>query len=105
LDRGDLRRALNAFETEVHVNPNCFDAYLYLTQIYAALDRRDDARRSLRDSVRTSAHHPYEGGPGLGLADHIVYGIRDLARRMLAEPASDGPAVSLTRLTTLFEQA
>ena len=105
LDRGDLRRAIEEFETEVRIDPNCFDAYLYLTQIYAALGRTQEARHSLRESVRTSSHQPYEGGPGVGLLDSIVYAIRDLARRMLTEQQSNSPELPLTLLTSLFDQA
>jgi CHAT domain-containing protein/Tfp pilus assembly protein PilF len=105
LDQGDLRRAIEEFEREVRIDPNCFDAYLYLTQIYAALGRTQEARHSLRESVRTSSHQPYEGGPGVGLLDSIVYAIRDLARRMLAEQESDSPKLPLTLLTSLFDQA
>ena len=105
LDQGDLRRAIEEFETEVHNDPNCFDTYLYLTQIYAALGRPQEARHSLRESIRTSSHAPYEGGPGVGLLDSIVYAIRDLARRMLAEQQSNSPELPLTLLTELFDQA
>ncbi len=105
LDQGDLRRAIEEFETEVHSDPNCFDAYLYLTQIYAALGRPQEARHSLRESIRTSSHAPYEGGPGVGLLDSIVYAIRDLARRMLAEQEANSPELPLTLLTSLFDQA
>jgi len=105
LDQGDLRRAIEEFESEVRIDPNCFDAYLYLTQIYAALGRTQEARHSLRESVRTSSHQPYEGGPGVGLLDSIVYAIRDLARRILAEQESNSPELPLTLLTSLFDQA
>jgi CHAT domain-containing protein/Tfp pilus assembly protein PilF len=104
LDRGELRPALEAFETEAGRNPNCFDAYLYLTQIYAALGRIEDARHALRESIRTTPHTPHEGGPGVGLLDSIVYAIRDLARGTKAEEAS-GPALSLTQITSLFDRA
>lgn len=105
LDQGDLRRALEAFETEIERDPNCFNAHLYLTHIYAALGRREYARRSLGESVRTSHHTPYRGGPGVDLVDSIVDAIRDLARRMLATEDPDGPALSLTDIRSLFDRA
>ena len=41
----------------------------------------------------------------MGLLDSIVYAIRDLARRMLAEHESNSPELPLTLLTSLFDQA
>jgi tetratricopeptide (TPR) repeat protein len=104
LDRGDLRQAQDAFEAEIAHDPNCFDAYLYLEQIYAALNRREDAGHALQDSLRTSPYMPYQGTPGVALADSVVNEIHDLARRMLSEK-SHGSSMSLPQLNTLFQRA
>ena len=105
LDQGDLRQALEAFEEEIKRDPNCFEAYVYLTQIYAAIGRREDARHSLRESIRTTPHTPYQGGPGVGLADDIVYAIRDLARRMQTALEASRSSLPLTEITSLFSRA
>jgi CHAT domain-containing protein/tetratricopeptide (TPR) repeat protein len=105
LDDGDLRQALEAFEEETKRDPNCFDSYLYLSEIYAAMGRTADARHSILESVRTTHHTPYQGGPGVSLLDEIIDAIRDLARRMrAAEETSDSP-LTLTELTSLFNEA
>jgi tetratricopeptide (TPR) repeat protein len=105
LDRADLRGATEAFEAEIERNPGCFTAHLYLTQIYAALGRREAARDALRESIRTSPQPSYQGGPGISLADSVVYGISDLARRTLATEETGGATASPIQLTSLFARA
>ena len=105
LDQGDLQKALSAFETEVQRDPNCFDSYLYLTQIYVALGRRDDGLNAVRESIRTGAHRPHEGGPGISLVDSVVYAIRVLARQMKLAGSAGLPTLSTQRRLSLYQQA
>lgn len=105
LDQAHLRAATEAFETEIERNPGCFTAYLYLTQIYMALGRREAARGALRESIRTCSQRSDQGAPGIVLMDSVVYGIRDLARRTLATEETGEETAFPVQLASLFARA
>lgn len=105
LDQGELPKALEAFETEVRSNLNCFDAHLYLTQIYFAVGRQKEAAHANRESIRTTSHTPYQGGPGVGLSDDVVYWIRGLAGNLPPETGPEAAGIERREIHSLFDEA
>ncbi|MGH9761589.1 MAG: tetratricopeptide repeat protein, partial [Blastocatellia bacterium] len=105
IDCAELGSALEAFETELSKDPNCFDSFLYLAEIYAALGRRSEAAHAFRESVRTTSHHVYEGGPGVSLSEEMVKWIRDLARSGGAAGRPSTEALRRGAIEALFAKA
>lgn len=80
LEQAKWDAALEAFETERRINPNCFSAHLYLKEIYGAVGRYDEAKIEYLECLRTTEHSLYEGKLGVDLSDEVTSWIRRLAQ-------------------------
>jgi CHAT domain-containing protein/Tfp pilus assembly protein PilF len=85
LELAEWTSALEAFETERSINPNCFNAHLYLKELYRAVDRYEEAKTEYQECLRTTEHALYEGKLGVDLSDEVMNWIRKLAGRRQSE--------------------